>query len=202
MTGAHPRNIAGFGHIAVGLASGRMRAAPGRAWSTMLSCAALAMLPDADVLPLSLGVRDHGLWGHRGWTHTPAFALLVGALVFLVGRWRRWAAPLRRGVVAALLVASHPLLDAMAQDGRGLMFAWPFSDARFHLPWRPIPDAPVGWAMLSEIGLRHLALELAYFLPVTLYALWPYRAPFVAAGRRLSVAVTAMVLLVGQWWPG
>jgi inner membrane protein len=168
----HDGRIGGFAHIAVGLASGRMRAASGRAWPTMLACSALAMLPDADVLLLACGVQDHGLAGHRGLTHTPAFALLIGVLVFLCGRWRRWSEPLRRGVMAALLVGSHGLLDGMAQQGRGIMFAWPFTERRFHLPWRPIPDAPLGWAFFSEIGMRHLFLELMYFLPFTVYALW------------------------------
>jgi inner membrane protein len=196
MVPRHREIMAGFGHIAVGLASGRMRAAPGRAWATMLACCALAMLPDADVIPLCFGLRDHGAVGHRGWMHTPFFAIAVGVLILLVGRWRRWSEPLRRGAIAALLVGSHCLLDAMAQQGRGIMIAWPLSQARFHLAWRPIPDAPVGWvAFFSHAGIRHLALELVYFLPFTFYALWPSRGPFVAAARRIGTAVTAAVLL-------
>src|SRR5262249_30841234 len=114
----------------------------------------------------------------------------------MLGRWRRWSEPVHRGLIAALLVGSHPLLDAMAQDGRGIMFAWPVSAARFHLPWRPIPDAPVGLALFSELGMRHLAVELVLFLPFTFYALWPYRAPFIAAARRLGAATAAVVVLV------
>jgi inner membrane protein len=155
----------------------------------MLACSALALLPDVDVLLNVCGVKDHGLAGHRGFSHTPLFALLVGALVVLWGRCRGRTGLFRRGGMAALLVGSHGLLDAMAQDGRGIMFAWPFTDTPVHLPWRPIPDTPIGWALFSEIGMRHIGLELVYFLPFTLYALWPRRAPFETAGRRLSTAL-------------
>jgi inner membrane protein len=163
----------------------------------MLTCAVLAMLPDADALPIFCGIfDDHGPVGHRGLTHTPLFALLIGVLVFLAGRWRRWSEPLRCGVIAALLVGSHCLLDAMAQQGRGIMLGWPFSEARFHFPWRPIPDAPFGRALFSQLGISHLSLEFAYFLPLTLYSLWPNRATFIALGRRLRAATTAMALLM------
>src|SRR5262249_26393449 len=81
--------------------------------------------------------------------------------------------PLRTGVAAMLLVGSHGLLDAMAQDGRGILFAWPFSTQRFHLPWRWIPDAPTGLRLFTRIGVRHLAIELVYFFPLVVYALRP-----------------------------
>jgi inner membrane protein len=138
-------------------------------------------LPDFDVFPVALGVPDGGIWGHRGVSHTPLFALLAGLLTALV-LWRRDRHPLRLGLAVALVVASHPVLDALAQDGRGMMFLWPLSEHRFHFPWRPIPDAPRGLAFFSQIGLRHLAIELVYFLPFTLYALWP-RRPWAAARR-------------------
>jgi inner membrane protein len=59
----------------------------------------------------------------------------------------------------------------LAQEGRGIMFAWPLTEQRYHFPWRPIPDAPTGLAFFSRKGMLGLALELAYFSPFTLYAL-------------------------------
>jgi len=155
----------------VGLASGRLIADSNprrRVWLVTLAAVVLAMLPDADTALTLLSIPDHGLAGHRGFFHTPCFALLVGAAVALVLRVRGSARPIRGAVIATLLVASHGLLDAMAQDGRGIFFLWPFSDQRFHLPWRPIPDAPTGLRFFSRVGMQHLAIELAYFGPVVL----------------------------------
>jgi inner membrane protein len=137
----------------------------------MAACVALAWLPDADVLWLSLGVPDRGIFGHRGFTHTPVFALGVGLVVALVLWARRKPEFVRLGLFAASLVLSHSILDASAQDGRGMLFFWPLSAERFHLPWRPIPDAPVGLAMFSRVGLSHLAIEFGMFLPFTFFAL-------------------------------
>jgi hypothetical protein len=38
-----------------------------------------------------------------------------------------------------------------------------------------LPDAPTGLKFFSRVGMEHLTLELIYFLPFTLYALWPWR---------------------------
>jgi inner membrane protein len=137
----------------------------------MIACVALAWLPDADALWLFLGAPDHGLMGHRGFTHTPLFALGVGVAIAVVGWLRRRPGCVRLGALAALLVCSHGILDGIAQDGRGILFFWPFSMERFHLPWRPIPDAPLGLAFFTRVGLSHLALEFFMFLPFTLFAL-------------------------------
>jgi inner membrane protein len=136
----------------------------------MVACVALAWLPDVDVTWVWLGVPDRGLLGHRGFTHTPLFALAVGVAVGIFSWARRRPGVVRRGLAAFLLVASHGILDGIAQDGRGILYLWPFSMERFHLPWRPIPDAPVGLAFFTKLGLSHLAVEFALFLPFTLFA--------------------------------
>jgi inner membrane protein len=179
--------IAGFGHVAVGLVSGRLHAdRTGRRplW-ILLSYVAVAQFPDIDVAWVSLGVRDVGLAGHRGLTHTPLFALFVG----LMAGWL-FRAPLRerlqRGWGVALVMASHGVLDALAQEGRGIYFLFPFSMERIKFAWQPIPDAPTGLAFFSRTGMHHLAIELMLFLPFTLFALWPRR-------RRRAPATGAVV---------
>ena len=168
------RPIAGYGHIAVGMASGRLfgdLSGRRRPWREALLGIALAWLPDVDVLWLALGAPDRGLLGHRGLTHTPLFALTAGALI---GVWlwtRRRARPAIMGLLAALLIGTHGILDGIAQDGRGILFFWPLSAERFHLPWRPIPDAPLGLELFGRVGLSHLALEFLYFIPFTLFTL-------------------------------
>jgi inner membrane protein len=49
--------------------------------------------------------------------------------------------------------ASHGLLDAMTDGGRGVALFWPFTARRYFLPWRPIPVAPIGIGFLSGEGL-------------------------------------------------
>jgi inner membrane protein len=170
--------MAGFGHIAVGLASGRFISTTAEHWRGVLRkmgvAILLALLPDFDLIPLAFGLPDRGLFGHRGVMHTPFFALTVGVATFVALRlWTR--RPLRDVVRAALialmLVGSHGVLDALAQEGRGVLVLWPLSSARFHFIWRPIPDAPTGLAFFSGVGMRHLAVELCYFFPLVAYAL-------------------------------
>jgi membrane-bound metal-dependent hydrolase YbcI (DUF457 family) len=70
------------------------------------------------------------------------------------------------GIIATLLVGSHCVLDAMAQDGRGMLFLWPLSMHRYHFSFRPIPDIPTGLQLFSRLGLRQLLIEAALFLPL------------------------------------
>jgi membrane-bound metal-dependent hydrolase YbcI (DUF457 family) len=157
------------------------------AFLSVLVFGTLAMLPDFDVIALSLGVPDVGLWGHRGISHSPLAALAVGLVVTILA-WGRDRHPLRLGLAVALVVGSHCVLDALAQDGRGMLFLWPFSLQRFHFQWRPIPDAPRGLAYFTGVGLRHFVIELLYFLPFTGYALRPRRRAGAAARARTAAA--------------
>jgi inner membrane protein len=152
----------------------------------------LTVLADFDQLPLAFGVPDRGLYGHRGLTHTPLFALSVGLSVLVYAKLRIWERPFRAALMTFLLVASHALLDAMSQDGRGILLLWPLSAQRFHLIWRPIPDAPTGLAFFSAVGLRHLIIELIYFSPAVAYglaarprALGAWRTAVSDGGRRM-----------------
>jgi len=78
-------------------------------------------------------------------------------------------------VLGALVLASHGVLDAMTTGGLGAALLWPFTDARYFAPWRPIPVAPIGGGMLSLRGLYVVAVEAVLFLPFLLYARWSRR---------------------------
>src|SRR4029453_11647098 len=80
--------VASFGHVAVGIFAGRAHGAqtPRASLGMMAGFSALAMLPDADVLPVALGIPDTGLFGHRGLTHTLLFALVVAVAAALMAR--------------------------------------------------------------------------------------------------------------------
>ena len=155
-------------HVAVGEAAGRLWA--GRpSGSAALAFSALSMLPDADVLAFVAGIPYGAPFGHRGASHSLAFALACGLAVGLVGRRGRL------GVLAAAVVASHPLLDALTDGGLGVALLWPLSDQRIFAPWRPIPVAPIGAGFLSARGLRVVLAELLPSLPLLAFGLWPSR---------------------------
>ena len=133
--------MASIGHVAVGLTAARQ----GRAsrWPALLFWSALSLFPDIDVVGFLRGVPYGAPWGHRGATHSLAFALAGGILVGLGARWLKWPV-LRTMVVATLVLASHGLLDTLTDGGLGAALLWPFSLTRFFAPWRPIPVAPIG----------------------------------------------------------
>jgi inner membrane protein len=160
--------------MAVGMAVGRWwaPATPGRA---MLGLTALSMLPDIDVVGMAFGVPYGAPWGHRGATHSLVLAALFG-LVFAAVASRRGPFT-RTALLGGAVAASHGLLDAMTDGGRGVALLWPFTTRRYFFPWRPIPVAPIGLGFLSAEGLEVAAWELAVFFPLFAYALWPRKAP-------------------------
>src|SRR4029077_16064425 len=97
--------MASFGHLAVGLVAGRLHggadssARPRATVGTMLAFAALAVLPDFDVVGVACGLSDGGPGGHRGASHSLVLAIAVGLVSALVARRFGW--PVVRTVVAA-----------------------------------------------------------------------------------------------------
>jgi len=169
--------MASFGHVAVGMALGRLgvgAAPPRRLALAMLWMSALAMLPDADVIAFALRIPYAAPWGHRGASHSFVIAGLVALSVAVGTRVARGPA-LKWGLLAFVAVGSHGLLDAMTTGGLGAALLWPFTQARYFLAWRPIPVAPIGAGMLSARGLYVVGVELLLFLPFWGYALWPRR---------------------------
>jgi inner membrane protein len=161
----------------------------------MLAFTALAMLPDADMILVGLGVTDHGTIGHRGASHSLTLAVVAGVICAVAARRLRWPV-LRTALVGAFAVASHALLDVLGEGGRGLPLFWPISDVRFHSPWRIFPDSPKGMEVLTRPGVMELALELLLFLPITLYALWPRIIDW-RARRRLKQHAPQLTILDG-----
>jgi len=168
--------MASVGHIAVGLAAARISRPGGvpRVWP-MAGWSVLSLLPDADVVGFSLGVRYAAPWGHRGATHSLLFALALGLTIGWVA-WMRKRPVLRTGLIAVAVLASHAILDTMTDGGLGCALWWPFDGTRYFAPWRPIPVAPIGLRFWSPSGASVALIELALFCPLVLFALWPWRA--------------------------
>ncbi len=166
--------MASLTHVAIGLLAGRVLA--GRPHlGAMLSMAALSMLPDADVLAFSMGIPYDHVFGHRGATHSLAFAALMGALGGLGAHLSGREGARRVALIVGLTVATHPLLDAMTDGGRGVALWWPLSEARVFAPLRPIPVAPLGWGIFSPWGLKVMLAEALPSIVIAAAALWPRR---------------------------
>lgn len=154
--------------LAIGLGLGR-RAVSG----PLLAAGVVAsILPDADVIGFSLGVPYAAAMGHRGFSHSLVFALVVGLLGAAFHR------SLRSTFLAAfaflfVATASHGLLDAFTNGGLGVGFFWPFSSARYFAAARVIQVAPIGIVRLfSHRGVVVLLSELRWiWLPSALMGL-------------------------------
>lgn len=142
--------------IAVAAGSGSV---PGRL--AAVACVA-SVLPDVDSLGFGAGIPYDSPLGHRGFTHSLFFALLIGlACVALAENLRAPA-----GIVFAVVflsTASHGVLDALTTGGMGVAFFSPFSNTRYFLPWRVIRVSPIGIApFFSARGVAVLKSELAW----------------------------------------
>jgi inner membrane protein len=129
--------MASIGHVAVGLVAARIydRDRVLR-WPSAVTWSALALLPDVDVVGFALGVEYADPWGHRGATHSAAFAAALGLAIGLCARW--FARPVTRTACFAILVlVSHPFLDTMTDGGLGCALWYPFDLTRYFAPWRP-----------------------------------------------------------------
>lgn len=139
---------------------------------------ASAMLPDADALLHFAGVPYASTFGHRGFTHSIAFALLWATLLTYVW-FRSESQRLWIALVFFVATVSHPLLDMFTNGGLGCALFSPFSLDRLFFPWRPIAVAPIGTrGLLGPRGVTLLLSELQWvWLPsaVIVAASWAAR---------------------------
>jgi inner membrane protein len=141
-----------------------------------LALAVLAVLPDLDVAAFALGIPYAHPLGHRGFSHSLAFALLAA---WCVARFEFPQVPRpskdwwRLFAVLAAGAASHGLLDALTDGGLGVAFLLPFDSRRFFLPFRPLAVSPIGLsAFLRGPALEVLRSEILYvWLPLAAIAL-------------------------------
>ncbi len=161
-------------HAFVGAASSRLLLSPSTPVLVLASLCAL--LPDADVISFKLGISYGADFGHRGFSHSVLFAVLIGALVGWgmhrfsqqpKNGWIKWAA------FFSLVTLSHSVLDAFTDGGLGVAFLWPFDHARYFAPFRPIKVAPIALSrFFSSSVVPVLVSELIWvWLPMTVLVL-------------------------------
>ncbi len=151
--------------LAIAVAAGRGQISPKLA----IAGAAFAVLPDADVAGFRLGIDYADTWGHRGATHSIAFAALCTGALALV--WKE-ARNLTAFAFLAFAMASHGLLDTLTDGGLGAALFWPFDNARIFAPESPVRVSPIGRGFLSARGLETVLSELRWiWAPVILASL-------------------------------
>ena len=128
-----------------------------------------AMLPDIDVVGLFAGIPYGDMLGHRGLTHSIAFAFAI----FLLFRKRN-------GACVGLATLSHGVLDAFTNGGLGVAFFAPFSAARYFFPFTPIEVSPIGLGFFSQRGWDVLRSEFVW--------VW---CP--------SLVIISLMIIVGAW---
>ena len=105
-----------------------------------------AVLPDADVIGFRFGISYADAFGHRGFSHSLAFALLMGCAGF---------------GVAPLFLRGSRLMGFTV--GLGVAAFWPFDQTRYFCDWRPIRVSPFGLkGLLSQRGLSVMLSELRW----------------------------------------
>jgi inner membrane protein len=164
-----------FSHAIAGFALART--GKNTAYRTLTLAAALsAVVPDLDGIGFFMGVPYEGFFGHRGFTHSIAFAVLWSSfLVLLFFRKMPWSA----FAVLFLATVSHPLLDMFTDGGLGCALFAPFNNERLFFAWRPIEVSPIGpAAFFSQRGLAVLFSEMKWvWLPSAglLFGVWWFR---------------------------
>ncbi len=148
-----------FGHVLASTSLGYALFSHQAQRRALLLAGLCAVAPDADVLAFAFGIPYESIWGHRGWTHSLAFAAMLGlATGWLCYRHQRtWP---RMALYFALAAASHPLLDMLTTGGLGCALWWPFSQERLFFPIRVIRVSPLEVGdFLSKWGLKVLLSE-------------------------------------------
>lgn len=151
-----------FGHVAASTALGFSFFPKKSTWVALLIAGFCAFAPDLDVVAFRFGISYASVWGHRGWTHSFAFAILLGisaAWLFYRDDKDWW----KMALWFTVATASHPLLDMMTTGGMGCALWWPFSDERLFFPFRPILVSPLEIrSFIGRYGLRVLMSELVW----------------------------------------
>lgn len=157
-----------FGHACAALTLGKVysgKKLPFSFWVLSIIC---AIIPDADVIGFKFNMAYASTFGHRGFTHSILFALIMGVIatwilvrINPINRKQVW----KFVAYFFLVTLSHPLLDACTTGGLGVAFFSPFSNQRYFFPWffRRIKVSPIGVdSFFSDWGLKVLFSEFIW----------------------------------------
>lgn len=162
-----------FSHLAIPIAI----ALSARRISRRLLVAGMvaSIVPDLDTIGFRFGVTYASEFGHRGFTHSLVFALILAIFAAL------FAPELRTKRMTTFIfifcaTASHGLLDMFTNGGLGIALFWPFTDARYFFPIRMIEVSPIGLrGFLGPAGIGALKSEMLWvWIPALILGLAAY----------------------------
>lgn len=147
----------------------------------LLVGAACSVVPDLDVIGRKFGIRSNHMLGHRGLTHSIAFAAVLGAILTYTLFRSSHPDPWVVSLFLFVSTLSHALLDMLTNGGQGVALWAPFSNARYFFPWRPIEVSPIGvrrffssrggqimrseirWVWLPSAGIYFLGIVVRWY---------------------------------------
>ncbi len=145
--------------ITIGLIAGKDRVSP----KLMFWSAVAAIIPDGDVIAFNFGISYASEFGHRGFTHSIIFAVLIGVIGVLFHK-QLMATKLWAFLMLFLGTVSHPFLDAFTNGGLGVAAFWPFTDVRYFWPATPVEVSPIGAGFFSSRGMAVLISEIVWIV--------------------------------------
>ncbi len=148
-------------HIAVPLAIGFGLGK--RKVSEHLLCAGVvaSIIPDTDVIGFKFGIQYASQFGHRGFSHSICFGLVLG-LIALLAHKKLDCSRLSAFLFVSLCATSHGLLDALTDGGLGVALFWPFENTRYFFPWTGIEVSGIGRGFFTMRSLSVLASEFRW----------------------------------------
>ncbi len=160
-----------FTHIFIGEALGKTYTAEKMPMKFWVFAGLCSIVPDIDIIGYNFGIKYGSVFGHRGFFHSLAFALIVSILVVQIAfratpRFTRQWWSLSAFFFA--VTSAHGFFDSMTDKGMGVGFFIPFDNTRYHMPWRPIYASPMSISrFFSRAGVAVLAAEILWiWLPM------------------------------------
>ncbi|MGE5679386.1 MAG: metal-dependent hydrolase [Bacillota bacterium] len=125
-----------------------------------------SILPDFDAISFKLGVKYGDFFGHRGFSHSIVFSVIIAIIASIVTikyikvkNFRFW----HYLIYFFIVTISHSILDAFTDGGLGVALFSPFDNTRYFFPFHPIRVAPISiFRFLSINGIQVLLSELLW----------------------------------------
>ncbi|QTA78666.1 Putative hydrolase [Desulfonema limicola] len=152
-------------HAVVGIASGKTIAIEKKTFLFWTLSGICPILPDADVIAFGLAIPYGHFFGHRGFFHSPFFALILSLIISLAFYREKAFSKSWWGLLFYffIITASHGILDAFTNGGLGIALLSPFDNTRYFLPYTPVEVSPIGaGAFFTERGLTVLLSEIKW----------------------------------------
>lgn len=152
-----------FGHAFASIALSQAGLVRKPDWKLLGLGVFVSVFPDADSLGFACGIPYNSFWGHRGFSHSIVFAILMSAFIAVLYRGQDAK---RKGAIFIFLFVScisHAVLDAMTTGGLGVAFFAPFDNTRYFFPFRPIQVSPISVkAFFEGKGLGVIKSEVTW----------------------------------------